>query len=168
MSSLTDQRTESVARVSECVGSGVSSAIFCRPVFLMVNSLETGGTERQFVEMTRALRADGVPVHVGCVANKGAFANGLGELAEFPLGGSLYGLQSVRSRWRLQRHLRKLGIAVAHAFDFYANLTLIPAARLAGVPVIGSHRQLGDLLSPAQFRAQLAVFHLCSRVVCNS
>jgi glycosyltransferase involved in cell wall biosynthesis len=74
----------------------------------------------------------------------------------------------MRSRWQLQRHLRKLRIAVAHAFDFYTNLTLIPAAKLAGICVVGSHRQLGDLLTPAQFSAQLAVFRLSDRVVCNS
>ncbi len=67
------------------------------------------------------------------------------------------------------RHLRKSHVRVAHAFDFYANLMLIPAAKLARVPVvIGSHRQLGDLLTPNQFRAQLAMFRLCDRVVCNS
>ena len=169
MNSLTDHQagvvldSKSSARAEE-----VPSPLFSRPVFLMVNTLETGGTERQFVEMTRALRADRVPVHLGCVRNRGAFAEGLGELAEFRLGGSLYGLQSMRSRWRLQRHLRKLGVAVAHAFDFYTNLTLIPAARMAGVPVIGSHRQLGDLLTSAQFKAQMAAFRMCDRAVCNS
>jgi glycosyltransferase involved in cell wall biosynthesis len=135
----------------------------------MINSLETGGTERQFAEMARALQADQVPVHLGCVRNIGDFADGLGEIAEFRLGGSVYGWRSLRSRWRLKGHLRNLNVAVAHAFDFYANLTLIPAARLAGVPaVIGSHRQIGDLLTPAQFQAQLAAFRLCDRVVCNS
>src|SRR5258708_2353643 len=148
MSLLTGKRTGSVPALSSPVRSddAIASEVFSDNIFLMVNSLETGGTERQFVEMARALRADHVPVHLGCVRNQGAFADGLGELAEFRLGGSLYGLQSLRSRWRLQRHLRKLDVAVAHAFDFYANLTLIPAAKLAGVPaVIGSHRQLGDL-----------------------
>src|SRR5260370_25034746 len=46
---------------------------------------------------------------------------------------------------------------------------MIPAARLARVAaVIGSPRQLGDLLPPAQVRAQLAAFRMCDRVVCNS
>jgi glycosyltransferase involved in cell wall biosynthesis len=46
---------------------------------------------------------------------------------------------------------------------------MIPAAKLAGVPVIiGSHRQLGDLMTASQFRAQVAVFRLCDVVVCNS
>jgi glycosyltransferase involved in cell wall biosynthesis len=139
------------------------------PIFLMINSLETGGSERQFVELARSLRADHLQVHLGCLLRKGPFLEGLGELHHFDLGGRLYGHQSVRSRLRLGGCLRKLHIAVAHSFDFYSNLTLIPAARLAGVPaVIGSHRQLGDLLTPAQFRAQMLAFHWCDRVVCNS
>ncbi len=169
MSLLRDQKPGFIPKLESSGFFDVRlSPVFPHPVFLMVNSLETGGSERQFVEMTRALRNDGTPVHLGCLHNKGAFGDGLGELSEFDLGGSLYGLQSLRSRWRLQRHLRMLGIAVAHAFDFYTNLTLIPAAKLAGICVVGSHRQLGDLLTRAQFSAQLAVFRLCDRVVCNS
>lgn len=138
-------------------------------IFLMINSLETGGTERQFVEIARSLRKVGFPVHLGCLQEKGPFLEGLGELHLCELGGSLYGLRSLRSRWQLMRRLRETDFAVAHAFDFYTNLTLIPVAKLAGVPVvIGSHRQLGDLLTATQFRAQLAMFHLCDRVVCNS
>jgi glycosyltransferase involved in cell wall biosynthesis len=139
----------------------------------MINSLETGGTERQFVEIAHSLKS-GHSVHLGCIQRKGSFLDsagldGFGEVRQFGLGGSLYGLQSIRSRWHLMRHLRKSEIAVAHSFDFYTNLTLIAAAKLARVPVvIGSHRQLGDLLTPAQFRAQLAVFRYCDRVVCNS
>jgi L-malate glycosyltransferase len=138
-------------------------------IFLMIDSLQTGGTERQFAELAHSLRADNFPLHLGCLQKTGPFLDGLGELHQVELGGSLYGLQSMRGRWQLMGRLRELNIAVAHAFDFYANLTLIPAARLARVPVvIGSHRQLGDLLTPAQFRAQLMMFRWCTRVVCNS
>jgi glycosyltransferase involved in cell wall biosynthesis len=85
------------------------------------------------------------------------------------LGGSLYGWQSMRTRFKLNRHLHDLRIQVAHSFDFYSNLTMIPAARIAGVPVvIGSHRQLGDLLTPSKFRAQVMAFRWCDAVVCNS
>jgi glycosyltransferase involved in cell wall biosynthesis len=135
----------------------------------MINSLETGGTERQFTEIAKSLKKDGFQVHLGCLQKKGPFLDGLGELHHSELGGSLYGLKSLQSRWQLMRHLRDTNAAVAHAFDFYANLMLIPAAKLARVPVvIGSHRQLGDLLTPVQFRAQLTAFHVCDRVVCNS
>ena len=139
----------------------------------MTNSLERGGTERQFVRLAGSLKSCGYLVKLGCIMKTGPFIEdltrcGFHELAEFGLGGSLYGMQSWKTRWRLMRHLRELHIAVAHSFDFYVNLTLVPAAKLAGVPVIGSQRQLGDLLTPAQFRAQLEMFRWCQHVVCNS
>jgi len=138
-------------------------------VFLMIESLETGGSERQFVALARALSPDSFQLLLGCIRRRGRFLEGLGDVPEFRLGGSLYGLQSVLTRFRLARHLRRRRAAIAHSFDFYSNMTLIPTARLAGVPVvIGSQRQLGDLLTPAQFQAQLDAFRLCDSVVCNS
>jgi glycosyltransferase involved in cell wall biosynthesis len=65
--------------------------------------------------------------------------------------------------------LRQNRVQIAHAFDFYTNLTLIPAARLSRVPVvIGSHRQIGDVMAPGQFRTQSVVLRWCDAVVCNS
>ena len=176
MSSPTEKRTraEPAQPASARASDPLPSPGFPGAIFLMINSLETGGTERQFVELARSLKSGRCAVHLGCIQRRGSFLDGPGldgfdELHQFGLGGSLYGPQSIRSRWRLMRHLRKSEIAVAHAFDFYANLTLIPAAKLARVPVvIGSHRQLGDLLTPAQFYAQLTMFRWCDRVVCNS
>src|SRR5215469_940369 len=138
-------------------------------LFLMINSFETGGTERQFVELANRLRAHAIRVNLGFLQQKGPLLNSVVEVRQIGLGGGLYGIHSIKSRLKLLHHLRESGIAVAHSFDFYTNLSLIPAAWLARVPVIiGSHRQLGDLLTPAQFRAQSAVFRLCDRVVCNS
>jgi glycosyltransferase involved in cell wall biosynthesis len=135
----------------------------------MINSFETGGSERQFAALARALDPGSFNLHLGCIRPGGALPDGLGEVPRFPLGGSLYGLQSLRARFRLARQLRRQEIGVAHSFDFYTNLTLIPAALVARVPVvIGSHRQIGDLLTSSQFRAQLAMFRCCHAVVCNS
>ncbi|MBZ5657201.1 MAG: glycosyltransferase [Acidobacteriia bacterium] len=135
----------------------------------MTNTFETGGSERQFVLLARNLSPERFQLHAGCIRRDGPFAEGFGDVPEFRLGGSLYGWRSLITRWRLSRHLRSRRVEIAHAFDFYTNLTLVPAARLARVPVvIGSHRQLGDLLTPAQFRAQVAVFRWCDAVVCNS
>lgn len=138
-------------------------------LFLMVNTFETGGSERQFAVLARNLRPDDFQLHLGCIRREGPFAAEFGDVPEFRLGGSLFGLASLRTRLRLTGHLRRNRIRVAHAFDFYTNLTLLPAAWLARVPVvIGSHRQIGDLLTPAQFRVQAAAFRLCDAVVCNS
>lgn len=146
---------------------------FLGRAFLMINSLERGGTERQYVELVRALKQGGSPVHLGCIQRFGPFLDdlkraGFDELPEFGLGNSLYGIESVKCRWRLMRHLRENEIGVAHSFDFYVNLTLVPAAKLARIPVIGSQRQLGDLLRATQSRAQFEMFRWCDRVVCNS
>jgi len=138
-------------------------------LFLMTDSFETGGSERQFAALARSLNPGAFGIHLGCIQRRGAFLDGLGRVPEFPLGGSLYGLKSFWTRLRLAQYLRRHNIAVAHGFDFYTNLTLIPAARLARVPVvIGSQRQLGDLLSRSKSRAQAAAFGWCDVVICNS
>jgi len=147
-----------------------STARSGRPgLFLMVNTLERGGTERQFVILAKALASGAFDVGLGCLARRGEFLHEVPEILEFSPGGSLYRARSFRSRIALARHLRQRRVAIAHAFDFYTNLMLIPAARLARVPVvIGSHRQLGDLQTWKQFRAQNLMFRMCDRVVCNS
>lgn len=138
-------------------------------LFLMINTLETGGTERQFSVLSRGLGSEAFKLHFGCLRRNGPLAAEFGEIPEFQLGGSLYGWKSLRARLSLSRHLRNNHVQVAHAFDFYTNLTLVPAARLARVPVvIGSHRQVGDLLTGRQFRVQAAAFRACDAVLCNS
>jgi glycosyltransferase involved in cell wall biosynthesis len=138
-------------------------------LFLMINTFETGGSERQFAVLARNLTSPQFQTHLGCVSRRGPLAGNFPDATQFPLGGSLFGWQSLRTRLKLCRYLRGNQVHIAHAFDFYTNLTLIPAARLARVPVvIGSHRQLGDLMTPAQFRAQAAAFRWCDTVVCNS
>jgi L-malate glycosyltransferase len=148
-----------------------ATARYAAPIglFLMINTFETGGSERQCALLAQNAAAAKFAVHVGCVNPRGPLAGQFRKFAQFPLGGSLFGWRSLRTRLALARHLRQNHIQVAHAFDFYTNLTLIPAARFARVPVvIGSHRQLGDLLTPTQFRAQAAAFRWCDAVVCNS
>lgn len=140
-----------------------------RRVFLMLNSFETGGSERQFVSLAKSLDAERFSLSLGCIQTRGPLRDLFGEVPRFKLGGSVYGWKSWHSRWRLARHLRKKRIQVAHAFDFYTNLTLVPAAFAARVPVIiGSQRQLGDLLTPGQRKLQRAAFQMCDVVVCNS
>ena len=135
----------------------------------MIDSFQIGGSERQFVELARSLSPARYEVNLGCLQQKGPLAADLPLVQHFDLKGSLYRLQSMRTRRQLAGYLRRSKIAVAHAFDFYTNLTLIPAAKLARTPVvIGSQRQLGDLLTSAQRRAQLAMFRWSDCVVCNS
>jgi L-malate glycosyltransferase len=138
-------------------------------LFMMTNTFETGGSERQFAILAKSLSRERFELHLGCIRRDGPFAQDFADVPEFRLGGSLYGWKSLRTRLRLSRHLRRKGVQIAHAFEFYTTLTLIPAARFARVPVvIGSFRQLGDLMTAAQFRTQALAFHWCDAVVCNS
>ena len=124
MSSYNEKRTNSELPHSASSQAPPSPAPdFSGAIFLMINSLETGGTERQFVELAQSLRRGGCAVQLGCIQKKGFFLDdgalvGLGDLHQFRLGGSLFGRQSLRSRWRLMRHLQRSEIAIAHAVDF--------------------------------------------------
>ena len=135
----------------------------------MTDSLATGGSERQFATLARAFDRDRFEVSLGCLQRRGSLLAETEQIVEFSPGGSFLSRKAYQVHRRLVRHLRTNSIAIAQSFDFYSNLMLIPAARWARVPVIiGSHRQLGDLLTPFQFAAQRIVFSLCDRVVCNS
>jgi glycosyltransferase involved in cell wall biosynthesis len=135
----------------------------------MTDSLETGGTERQFALLSQSLNRDSFDVELGCLKRSGPFLEGLGEIAEFNLGGSFFYRRAHRARLELANHLRAKTAVVAHSFDFYSNMMLIPTARWARVPVvIGSQRQIGDRLTRLQSAAQAVAFWMCDRVVCNS
>jgi glycosyltransferase involved in cell wall biosynthesis len=140
-------------------------------VFLMANDLEMGGTQKHFAQLAKALHGN-FRVRLGCNRRQGYFAEALRtewEIAEFELGGSFFSSKALHSARALARYLRLNEVRIAHSFSFYSNLMMIPVARMARVPiVIGSHRQLGDLLTPLQFTAQLTVLKLCDRIVCNS
>jgi len=160
--SLTTTRPADLSSPPDLPDSAIS-------LFLMINTFETGGSERQFTVLAQNLTPPQFQTHLGCVSRRGPLAHNFADAQPFPLGGSLYGWQSLRTRFNLSRHLRHRQVQVAHAFDFYTNLTMIPAAKLARVPVvIGSHRQLGDLMTSTQFRAQAAAFRWCDAIVCNS
>jgi glycosyltransferase involved in cell wall biosynthesis len=140
-------------------------------VFLMANKFSTGGTEIQFIRLARGLQKQRFDLQLGCIRHRGPLRDALGltPINEFPLDGGFLTANALRSARALARHLRENKVAVAHSFSFYSNILMIPAARAAGVPVvIGSQRQLGDLLTPLQRFAQGACFRLCDRIVCNS
>lgn len=141
-------------------------------VFLMAHILEMGGTQRQFAQLATALRRKRVRVRLGCNLSQGYFSETLRpewEVTEFRLGDSLFSRKALSSARALARFLRSNEVCIAHSFSFYSNLMMIPVARIARIPiVIGSHRQLGDLLTHSQFNVQTILLQLCDRVVCNS
>src|SRR5438270_2414199 len=94
-------------------------------VLLMSNTLEVGGSERQFVALVDALNRDQFEVHPACIRRTGPLVQRVGDIPEFPVGGSLFLMQSQRARWAMARSMRQNHVTVAHAFDFYSNMMLV-------------------------------------------
>lgn len=141
-------------------------------VMLFTDSFVHGGTERQFVQVLRQLDPRKYELLVGCLHKRGPFLSDVRSLGvpivEFPIR-SLYGFDTARRFWQLVVFLRRNRIAILHAFDFYTDVLAIPAARLAGVPVVlATRRELLDLRSLRQQHAVRIGCWLATGIVANS
>jgi len=139
---------------------------------VFTDSFMHGGTERQFVQSLRHLDRDKYDVSVGCLKRTGPFlaeVEALGiPVTEFPLN-SLHNLRAARLLWRLARFLRRQRIDILHAFDFYTSIFAVPAARLAGVPIVIASRR--ELLTSRTFGQRCAIRFACefaTHIVTNS
>jgi L-malate glycosyltransferase len=145
----------------------------CRPrVLLFTDSFSRGGTERQFVRLLRGLDRSRYDPIIGCLHRRGQLlseAESLGlPIVEFPIN-SLYNFRAARLFVQLVQYLRRQEIQIVHVFDFYTLLFAIPAARVAGVPVVlASRRELLNLRSRWQQRAIRVACSLATGVVTNS
>jgi L-malate glycosyltransferase len=141
-------------------------------VAMFTDSFMQGGTERQFTRLASNLDREEFELHVCCLHRKGPLSLELQDLeqpiSEFPLT-ALYNANAARQFARLVRFLCERRIQILHAFDFYTDVFSVPAARVAGIPVIlASRRELFDLRSPWQRRAAKFACRLSTGVVVNS
>ena len=94
-----------------------------------------GGTERQFLYLTKELDRSRFDIRVGCLARKGDFLRDI-EAMNLPISeysiSSMFSYGSLRRQWTLAQDIRRDGIQLVHAYGFYPNLFSIPAARFAG------------------------------------
>lgn len=131
-----------------------------------------GGTERQVVNLVRGFDRSRFELHLACMGRRGQFLEEL-ESRQIPIteyaAKSLYNHVSWRKRLSLARHLRSSRIDIVHSYGFYGNLFAIPAARLAGSPVvIASIRDTGEMLTRAQRWAQKTVCRAADCVLVNA
>jgi L-malate glycosyltransferase len=140
-----------VAKRPEAPSPATAPARDPRRVFFLLDSLHVGGTESQAIEIARRLAADGrYCVTLGCLRAKGPLGERLNgsrvTLGEFYPEGGIDSARGVYQMMRLAVFLRRGKFDIFHSHDLWSNLMGVPAAWLAGVPVIvSSQRDLGHL-----------------------
>ena len=133
--------------------------------------LAIGGSERQVFNIRQGLDRSRFDLHLGCF---GRFDEQIPvDLSGTPLEvykiGKLYGPRALRECLRLRSYLRRQRIDVVHAYNFYANVFAVPAARLARVPVVlASIRDTGEVWTANQRAVNRLACRLADRVVVNA
>jgi len=141
------------------------------PVLLLARELGVGGSERQLVELAKALDRTRFIPHVGCMREgfRSAELRAAGvPVAVFPVR-SLHGPSALAGAWQLRGYLMRHNIRLLHAFDVPMNLFAVPVARMAGTPAVLSSQRAFRGLTPG-LRRRLLRFtdRLADGVVVNS
>ena len=142
-------------------------------VLHIIDSFESGGTERQAIQLLRLLRESRCcEVYLACLQNKGllraeADSLGLGEIPDYPLT-SFYDLNFATQVRRLMSFLKEKQIDLVHTHDFYTNIFGMTAARMARVRGRIASKRETDFRSPMQKRAERGAFRFAHRVIANS
>jgi glycosyltransferase involved in cell wall biosynthesis len=144
-------------------------------VFYLIDSLNVGGTESQMAATALHLHRVGHEVTVGCLRAEGPLLDLLLKagvpVVEFPKKKTLLSANGVRQLLRMIVFILRKRFQVAHTHDLWANLLGVPAAKLAGTPiVVSSRRYLVDLewYSPLRNNAMRIIYRLSTYVVVNS
>ena len=131
-----------------------------------------GGTERQFVNLSLNLDAERFDLRFGCLKRSGQFLAPLEErgipITEYPIRRFL-SLKGALRELQFRRDIVRQRIDIVHSYNFYANIFALPAAWLAGAPVIvASIRDEGAYLTDRQIQAQKHVCKFADIVACNA
>jgi glycosyltransferase involved in cell wall biosynthesis len=125
-----------------------------RTVVHVVTSFGIGGTERQLVALLRGLDRSRWTPRIICFRKTGGFLKDVRQLGVEPttlaLARSLVRPQTALAIGRLAAWMSEQTPALVHCHDLYAVLLGVPAARLAGAPVLASRRDLGHHVTALQ------------------
>jgi glycosyltransferase involved in cell wall biosynthesis len=116
----------------------------------MARELGQGGSERQLVEIAKALNPSRFAVHVGCFHPEGFRSDELSRQGIPILHLPVYSFRSIaaiRGALQLVRYLRRHRIRLVHTFDTPMNCFAAPVARVFGAPVVLSSQRASRRLS---------------------
>jgi len=137
-----------------------------------VTVFECGGTERQFLNLGLALDRRGFEVRFGCLHQKGRLLAEI-EAHRIPITEyrirSLYSVGAATRILALARDLARERVDVMHAYNLYGNVFAVPAAKLAGVPVvIAAIRDCGVYLNKWKRYVQRRACALADLILVNA
>jgi glycosyltransferase involved in cell wall biosynthesis len=137
-----------------------------------IGTFEVGGTERQSLNLALGLHERGCDVQFACFRNSGRLrqevdARGI-PITEYSMRSFYSGrfLQQIRA---FARDLRRRHTDVLQTYNLHGNVFAVPAARLAGVPVVvAGVRDVGIYLTPWTQRVQRAACRFADVVIVNA
>lgn len=140
-------------------------------VLLLVQRLDSGGTERQMTEVAKALDRSRFAVSVACFYAEGVRVPELQAagvpIYEFPVR-SFYAPATLGVARRFTGFLREKQFAVVHPFDVPSVIFSVPLARLARVSVVlSSQRGSRDLFPKVYQRGVRVTDRMVDGVVVN-
>ena len=145
-----------------------------RNVVLLLGSFNSGGAERQLIQLARLLKGSPRYAVRLAVLDKSGVLRGeaerleTGEIPAYPLGSFASG-RMVAQTLRFRRFLKRERIDVLHTEGFYTNVFGLIGATLAGVPARVAFRgEIEGLRTPAQQRVERLVFRLAHTIHANS
>ena len=137
----------------------------------VVPTLMCGGTENQFMTLSRRLDPSRFDVEFACLRRWGPFVQELADrripLAEYQVT-TFRSVQAFAQQARLMRHIARRRIQIVHAYNFYGNVFAVPPARLAAPVVIASIRDCAPYLTSMQKRVQRYACQFADCVLVNA
>lgn len=123
----------------------------------VVPTLMCGGTEHQFMTLSRRLDPARFTLEFACLRRWGPFVQELADrqipLSEYRVA-TFRSVQALAQQARLMRHIARRRIQIVHAYNFYGNVFAVPPARLMAPVVIASIRDCAPYLTAMQKRVQ--------------
>jgi glycosyltransferase involved in cell wall biosynthesis len=140
-------------------------------VLKVVPTLMCGGTENQFMALTRRIDRSRFDLEFACLRRWGPFVDEIAE-REIPLSEykvtTFRSMQALRQQARLARHIARRRIQIVHAYNFYGNVFAVPPARLVAPVVIASIRDCAPYLTAMQKRVQRYACQFADCVLVNA
>ena len=140
-------------------------------ILKVVPTLMCGGTENQFMTLSRRLDPARFDLEFACLRRWGPFVEELAErripLSEYQVS-TFRSVQALAQQVRLVRHIVRRDIKIVHAYNFYGNVFAVPPARLAAPVVIASIRDCAPYLTTMQKRVQRYACQFADCVLVNA